>query len=70
MNRKRRNRRSARISGIGSRRSDHVGKIKKYLLSLPGLLRPLGMTCPDPNCGGTMTPYGDRYKCGKCGGLV
>lgn len=41
-------------------------KIKKAALSLPGLLRPLGMTCPNGECGGTMTKSGDVYVCPKC----
>lgn len=44
-----------------------MSKIKAHLLSLPGLFRPLGMTCPNGQCGGTMTKSGDVYVCGKCG---
>lgn len=33
-------------------------------LDLPA---PTGMTCPNGQCGGTMTKHGDVYVCGKCG---
>lgn len=47
-----------------------MSRIKKALLSLPRLFRPLGMTCPNGECGGTMTKSGDVYVCGKCGNVL
>lgn len=34
--------------------------------TLGQLFRPLGMTCPNGQCGGTMTKSGDVYRCPKC----
>jgi ribosomal protein S27AE len=33
-----------------------------------GASKPTGLTCPA--CGGTMIPFGDRYKCANCGALL
>jgi hypothetical protein len=45
-------------------------RLKALLLSLPALMGPLGMTCPNGECGGTMTQHGDRYVCQKCGAIL
>ncbi|MFD4257700.1 hypothetical protein ACFWR9_08710 [Streptomyces sp. NPDC058534] len=36
-------------------------------ITLRQLFRPLGMTCPNGQCGGTMIKSGDHYRCPKCG---
>jgi ribosomal protein S27AE len=44
-----------------------MSRVKQLFLSLPELVKPLGMTCPNGQCGGTMTKSGDVYVCPKCG---
>lgn len=36
------------------------------LITLGQLIRSLGMTCPNGQCGGSMTKSGDVYVCPKC----
>ncbi|MFB9464546.1 hypothetical protein [Streptomyces cinereospinus] len=43
---------------------------KRLGTTLHQLLRPLGMTCPNGECGGTMVKSGDFYQCPKCGATM